>query len=402
MRIIDLMRKDLQQLLRDWKTAFFLLVMPIVFTLLMGYVIGGAMNQGDPRLPVGIINQDKGEMGALLADLISSSEGIRPDLDYASRPELEESIADQDTAGGVIIPPDYSAALRAGNAPQVVLLADPATPEGTTVQNSVQTAVLRLLGAVETAQISAQTYAEEAGFESKTQRRQFFDQAVKEAVTAWENPSLTVTTTMTGEEDQEDEANAFTHTSPGMMLQFAIAGLIGSAEILVRERKVKALKRLLTTAISRTEIILGHYFAMFALIFTQLLILITFGQLALNVDYLHAPLGTLLMTVSTALWVAALGLLIGVIGSSEEQVVILSMIPMFVLSALGGAWMPLSETSQAFQTIGYLLPSAWTMEGYQNIIVRGFGLESVWLPLLIMLAYTAVFFGAAVWRFREE
>jgi ABC-2 type transport system permease protein len=207
---------------------------------------------------------------------------------------------------------------------------------------------------------------------------------------------------MTGEEDQKDEANAFTHTSPGMMLQFAIAGLIGSAEILVRERKVKALKRLLTTAISRTEIILGHYFAMFALIFTQLLVLITFGQLALNVDYLHAPLGTLLMTVSTALWVAALGLLIGVIGSSEEQVVILSMIPMFVLSALGGAWMPLSETSQAFQTIGYLLPSAWTMEGYQNIIVRGFGLESVWLPLLIMLAYTAVFFGAAVWRFREE
>jgi ABC-2 type transport system permease protein len=402
MRIIDLMRKDLQQLLRDWKTAFFLLAMPIVFTLLMGYVIGGAMNQGDPRLPVGIINQDKGEMGALLADLISSSEGIRPDLDYASRPELEESIADQDTAGGVIIPPDYSAALRVGNAPQVVLLADPATPEGTTVQNGVQTAVLRLLGAVETAQISAQTYAEEAGFESETQRRQFFDQAVKEAVTAWENPSLTVTTTMTGEEDQKDEANAFTHTSPGMMLQFAIAGLIGSAEILVRERKVKALKRLLTTAISRTEIILGHYFAMFALIFTQLLILITFGQLALNVDYLHAPLGTLLMTVSTALWVAALGLLIGVIGSSEEQVVILSMIPMFVLSALGGAWMPLSETSQAFQTIGYLLPSAWTMEGYQNIIVRGFGLESVWLPLLIMLAYTAVFFGAAVWRFREE
>jgi hypothetical protein len=40
--------------------------------------------------------------------------------------------------------------------------------------------------------------------------------------------------------------------------------------------------------------------------------------------------------------------------------------------------------------------------GIQNVIVRGLGLESVWLPVGIMLLYALVFFALAVCRFRFE
>jgi len=36
MRILDLTIKDLKQLTRDWRSAVFLLVMPIAFTLMFG------------------------------------------------------------------------------------------------------------------------------------------------------------------------------------------------------------------------------------------------------------------------------------------------------------------------------------------------------------------------------
>ena len=42
------------------------------------------------------------------------------------------------------------------------------------------------------------------------------------------------------------------------------------------------------------------------------------------------------------------------------------------------------------------------VHGWQNIVVRGLGLGSVLLPAGILLAYTAAFFGLAVWRFRFE
>jgi ABC-type multidrug transport system permease subunit len=64
--------------------------------------------------------------------------------------------------------------------------------------------------------------------------------------------------------------------------------------------------------------------------------------------------------------------------------------------------MPLEFTGKTFQTIGHLLQTAWAMDGIQNIIMRGLGLESVLLPAGIMLAYAVAFFALAVWRFRFE
>ena len=79
-----------------------------------------------------------------------------------------------------------------------------------------------------------------------------------------------------------------------------------------------------------------------------------------------------------------------------------SLIAMFLFSALGGAWFPLAIAGQTFAGVGHLLPTAWAMDGFQNIVVRGLGLGSVLLPAGILLAYTAAFFGLAVWRFRFE
>ena len=65
MRIVDLAYKDILQVLRDWKSALFLLVMPILFTVFFGLIFGPVISSDqkamkDPRLPVGWINQDPG------------------------------------------------------------------------------------------------------------------------------------------------------------------------------------------------------------------------------------------------------------------------------------------------------------------------------------------------------
>jgi ABC-2 type transport system permease protein len=74
---------------------------------------------------------------------------------------------------------------------------------------------------------------------------------------------------------------------------------------------------------------------------------------------------------------------------------------MFLFSAMGGTWFPLETSSGAFAVIGKLMPSAWAMNGYQNILIRGLGSESACLPALVLIAYALGFFGLAVWRFRK-
>lgn len=400
MRVIDLALKDLRQLVRDWKAATFLVGMPVVFTLLMGFVFGGFGGEEDPRLPVGVLDRDdESVLSAHLLDLLDTSDVIRPVvLDGESIDHLKKQVEDKEWAAAVVIPTGYGERMLAGETVPLAVIVDEDSTAGSTARSEVQTVVLRLAGAVQAARLSAQAF-EAQGREAD---RAFLEEGLDRAAAAWEDPPLTVSMTQASSASEDDEpfsANAFAHTSPAMMIQFAVAGLIGAGEILVQERRSRALQRLLTTAISPVEIILGHFLAMLVMIFSQLMILVAFGQIVVDVNYLREPLATLLMMGTTALWTAGLGLLIGVVAKTQDQVIIFSMIPMFVLSALGGAWVPLEFTNETFRIIGRFTPSAWAMEGFENIVIRGLGLRSVLAPVGITLAYAVGFFGLAVWRF---
>jgi len=44
---------------------------------------------------------------------------------------------------------------------------------------------------------------------------------------------------------------------------------------------------------------------------------------------------------------------------------------------------------------------AWGMDGFENILARGLGFESVLLPAMALLGYATIFFVLAVLRFRK-
>ncbi len=229
--------------------------------------------------------------------------------------------------------------------------------------------------------------------------------AAEAAGRAWEAPVLGFTVEKAQGDAPADspvDDNPFNQSSPGMIVQFAIFGLINSAMLLVLERQTGCLPRLLTTSLNRAEIIAGHLLAMFTVSFAQELILVLVGQFAFGADYLRQPLATLIVMVALALWAASLGMLIGTLAKGEDQVILYAMAGMFLFSALGGAWFPLESVGRTFAAIGRWMPSAYAMTGFQNILIRGLGLGSVLIPAAVLLAWAAGCFGLAVWRFQKE
>jgi len=407
MRVIDLMLKDLRQIVRDWRAAVFLLGMPIIFTLMFGFAFGGrgGTGQSDPRLPVGLLDQDQGQLSDQLATLLANSEVLRIDEEGTGEAELEEKVAEGDLAAAIVVPVGYSDGLLAGQTPQLLLITDPGSSAGIALQSELQSAASRLFSAVQAAGLSSQIYDKQVGFVDENARQVYFAKQLTQGVAAWDEPPISITSQFSSAQESTNEdnsENAFAQSSPGMIAQFSVAGLMGAMTILVLERKSGAMKRLLTTNISRSQILLGHYLAMGIMIFAQLIILIIFGQLFLGLDYLGQPLATLLVAVAASLFVAALGLLLGALAKNEEQVIIYSLIPMFILAGLGGAWVPLEVMPAGFQGFARLTPLAWVMTGFQDILIRGQGLEAVWLPALVLVGYGVVFFILGVWRFRVE
>ncbi|HSF83710.1 MAG TPA: ABC transporter permease [Anaerolineales bacterium] len=404
MRMIDLVIKDLAQIFRDKRSFLFLVAMPIAFTMFMGFAYRRDEDgePQDPRLSLAWVQAGPaGELSQMLYARLEESDALKP-LRMEQEAALE-SLERGEVDGVLLIPPGFDRGVEGTLTEyqpneslvwQIRLMADTVSPKGQSLFQLLRVPVSQLLSAVEIGQMGVDTLGDPAEFTP----------ALELAWEKWEESSSQTLMRVEQAVAQESKSwfgdNPYNQASPGILIQFAVMGLVTSAQILVRERQSRTLQRLMTTALKPWEILVGHMLAMFVLVFLQTVLLIIFGQLILGVDYLRAPVTVLLVAVALGLWVASVGLLIGLLAKGDDQVVLYAMIAMFLFSALGGAWFPLETTGRVFVTIGKALPSAWAMTGLQNVLIRGLGLHSAWLPSGILLAYALGFFLLAVWRFR--
>lgn len=398
MRIIDLALKDLSQMLRDKRSLLFLVAMPIIFTLFMGFAYRGSSQSdknADNRIPLALVDpQPDGLMNKMLSARLQSSTTIK--IIPMTETGATDALHSGKVAGILIVPSDFDGLAQAGNAPQLKLIAEAGSSQGQSLYQALRVPVSQLMSAVEIARLSDTVEARPADYLPALGLAwsKWADSAKLGLVRIEKAAGPAATSDWTG-------GNPYNQASPGILVQFAIFGLMTSAQIVLQERKTRTLQRLMATTMKPWEIIAGHLLAMFGLTFLQTILLVAFGQLALNVNYMREPLGTLLVCIALGLWVASMGLLIGIVARGDEQVILFSMIAMFLFSALGGTWFPLEAAGGAFAAIGRVLPSAWAMDGLQNILIRGLSLQSAWLPAGILLAYATGFFLLAVWRFRK-
>jgi ABC-2 type transport system permease protein len=395
MRILDLTLKDLSQVFRDKKSLLFLVAMPIVFTLFMGFSYkSGDSGPKDMRLALAWVETGPGTtLSQELFARLEASDALKPARmeQTAALDALQKGQLD----GILIIPSGYELPANGSQVPQLKLVTDTGSTKGQALYQVLRAPVTQLMSAVEIAQISAGIAGRPAeaapAFDlawskwnaSARVSRIRLEQAVAPKTASWYGD------------------NPYNQASPGILVQFAIFGLVTSAQILMQERKTRTLQRLMTTSLPAWQIVAGHLLAMFSITFLQTLMLLIFGQWVLHVNYLREPLGTLLVAVALGLWVSSMGLLIGLLAKGDDQVILFSMLAMFIFSALGGTWFPLDVSGGAFASIGRMMPSAWAMTGLQNILIRGQGLSSAWLPAGALLLYALGFFGLAVWRFRK-
>lgn len=409
MKSFDIALKDLYQIFKDWKPAIFLIAAPILFTLLFGFMFGGF---GDPnanvdnRLPIQIVAQEQTPLTAHLIAFLENSEVLRVESveGKANLDQLKRAVADEDLAAVLIIPEGFSARLQTTGEVALDTILEENTTAGLTVLQEIQAASSQVQAAANAASLTVAVYAEQPEAAEAADQDALFSAAFSEALNIWGTPPVTALETQTASEGSQATAdeNAFAQSLPGMMAQFAIAGLMGAAGIIVQERKSGAYDRLLGTAVPKFSILVGHWLAMFGMIFLQFIVLVIFGQLFLRLDFFAAPWATLLLSVASCAFVASLGLLIGILAKEPEHVTILALIPMFIFSGLGGAWVPLDILGEQVRQISRFTPVYWIMTGFHEILLRGGQLSDIRLPMLALLGFAILFFIPAVILFYRK
>jgi ABC-2 type transport system permease protein len=159
---------------------------------------------------------------------------------------------------------------------------------------------------------------------------------------------------------------------------------------------------MLSGTVTRSHLVLGKFCWGVLLGMVQLLTLFFTGQLLFGLDVSgHLP-ALFLICIAAAAACTAFGLLIASVTASAESARSLATFLILVMSALGGAWFPISLMPEFIQQIAKLTLVFWAMEGFTGVLWAGRSTLEI-LPCVGILAFTAlVVMLAALWRFRRS
>ena len=176
--------------------------------------------------------------------------------------------------------------------------------------------------------------------------------------------------------------------------------LTGAA--LIREREHGTIEHLLVMPLRPIEIMLAKVWANgLVVVVAAALSLYLVIQGALAVAIIGSIPLYLFVTVIYLFSVTSLGIYLATLARSMPQFGLLAMIVFVMMLLLSGAHTPLESMPEGLQAVMQLVPSTHFVAMAQAVLFRDAGLDVIWGDLLATAVIGALFFVAALLRFRK-
>jgi len=184
----------------------------------------------------------------------------------------------------------------------------------------------------------------------------------------------------------------------GMNMMFSC--LFGVGYVVLRYRKSGFLKRLHATPLTAFEFLSAQVLSRLALILFITVILYAGIGTVIGFHSAGSVLLLLLLAVTGALSMIALGLTIAARFSSEELVGGLLNLLTWPMMLLSGIWFSLEGSPRWVQWVAHVFPLTHLLDAARAVMLDGAGLAQIAPNLLYLGATTLVFLAFGAWSFR--
>jgi len=170
----------------------------------------------------------------------------------------------------------------------------------------------------------------------------------------------------------QDQKSVLNEVAPALiatMAMFFVFVLTGIS--FLRERSQGTLERLLSTAVSRSDLLIGYLarFLIFAL--AQSIIILMYTLFVVDVDYAGKIWDIIAILLIVTIASVSMGIFISTFAKNELQVV--QFIPLLVTPQifLSGMILPTSQLPKYFQIVSVALPLTYANRALRDIMLRG-------------------------------
>ena len=219
--------------------------------------------------------------------------------------------------------------------------------------------------------------------------------SVNEAI---DDPLIKIDPKPFSEQAAQVEVSLFNAMAPGFALMFAFFMVSHLGEMVVNERSTGTLRRLASTPVSKAAILIGKALPFVLIGIIQMTFVLVLSNVIFEVPLGSSPLALILLITATSLCIAGMGILIAAFARNEAQAGVIAIFIVIVMAAISGSLMPQVK----IPGISFITPHYWAIEGIQNVISRGMGLDGVLLQSGVLLGMAALFFVIGALRFRYD
>jgi len=354
-RILAQMRKELTQIVRDWRTLALALALPVFLLLLMSSALSLTVNE----LPIVVQDFDGSSASNSLVDSFRASITLKV-VSWPVDKSAEEALASNAARAVLIIPPHFGRDMARGVNPPVQFLVDASDANTAKL-------VTAYAGQIATS-YNQQTGGAQAG-------------PIQTAIRLWFNPGL----------------SSKKFYGPGIfVLGISMFPPLLAALAMAKEGELKTILQVYVSSIPAHEFLLGKIIAFMIVALAECLIMALFLFTWFGLSFAGDPTPALIATVLYAFCVAAFGTMVGAIipnqAAALQAVAFGGFLLVFLLS---GLIFPVENIPAGLRWISSLVWGRYYIEIVRDALLQGGGWPAMWLKVLIIGAIGAIFYGLA-------
>lgn len=386
MRTLAMLKRVLQEMLRDKRTLAMMFIAPLLILTLMYFLFQSNNNQ---TADLAVRNVDSTLIKAINNDNLKI-----------------HHISSDDSAKQLIRDHDYAAVMTQKGNKLTLTLQNSNQTKSSIIKKSLQSGQIKLetqasVTALKTQKEAIQKLQQQLAVLAKQTGTQANVQASlpKQQNTTTKNYSVS-THYIYGDKDT-NFFDTFLPVMMGFVVFFFVFLISGIA--LLRERTTGTLKRLLATPVKRGEIITGYLsgYGIFALI--QTLLIVFYSTYVFDIQILGSIWNVLLINVLMAMVALTMGLFISTFAASEFQM--MQFIPIVVIpQVFFSGIIPVDQMAGWLQVIGHIMPLYYGANAMNDVVAKGFSITQIWPNLLALLLFATLFLALnlnAMRRYRE-
>ncbi|HEY0811415.1 MAG TPA: ABC transporter permease [Longimicrobiales bacterium] len=365
-RLLAMARKEAIQLRRDRRSMILAFVLPVFLLLFFGYAISWDIRD----IKLAVVNEDGGQRSRQLIEALEGSTFFTVSEYLTTRSVIDERLSTGGVSGVLVIPPDFTEKLAAHQKAPVQLLLDGADANTATIALNYADAILARYS--QSVVLSGQRVTAPAS----TEPRVFY------------NPTLTSRNMIV----------------PGLIavIMSIIAAMLTSLTI-AREWERGTMEQLAATPVSRAEVVFGKLLPYLGIGLFDVAVTVVAGITVFGVPFRGSVLLLALMTLLFLAGALGLGMFISAVLKSQVLATQIAMVATYLPALLlSGFIFDIGAMPIALRAVTFIVPARYYVNVTRGVLLKGVGLEVLWLQGLFMVVFAAIGLTLATVAFRKR